>query len=165
MLERPHSIVINTTPLIAIAVATGRLDVLQCLYQNVIVPAEVEQEIRAAGAAAPGVAEFDHSPWLQRLREPQSITPFLRNSLDLGEAAVIQAAVTAGVDHVCIDEKVGRRVARLHGLTVTGSVGVMAKAKQLGYALDGEQAIQRLRAHGIWLGRDVMRLLQSECQP
>jgi len=162
MPDRSPSIVINTTPLIAISVATGSLDVLQFLYQTVIVPAEVEQEIFAAGPAAPGVAEFRRSHWLQRLNEPQSITTFLRNSLDLGEAAVIQAALAFGVDRVCIDEKVGRRVARLNELTVTGSMGLMAKAKQLGYALDGEQVIRRLRAHGIWLGQDVMRILTQE---
>lgn len=164
MPDRPSSIVINTTPLIAIAVATGSLDVLKFLYQTVVVPAEVEQEIFAAGSTAPGVAEFRRSHWLQRLHEPQSITTFLRNSLDLGEAAVIQTALTLGIDRVCIDEKVGRRVARLNGLIVTGSMGVMTKAKQLGYALDAEQVIRRLRAHGIWLGQDVMRILTQKSE-
>lgn len=162
MPDRPQSIVINTTPLIAISVATDSLEVLRFLYQNVIVPAEVEREILAAGPAAPGVAAFNRSTWLQRLNEPQSIPAFLRNSLDIGEAAVIQTALELGIDRVCIDEKVGRRIARLNDLTVTGSIGLMAKARQQGYTLDGEQAIRQLRAHGIWLGQDVMRILTQD---
>ena len=43
-----RSVVINTTPLIAL-VAAGGLDALPLLYQHVIVPLEVADEIRAGG--------------------------------------------------------------------------------------------------------------------
>ncbi len=36
---------------------------------------------------------------------------------------------------VAIDETVGRRFARLSGLTVTGSIGILLRAKTLGYPL------------------------------
>jgi len=57
----------------------------------------------------------------------------LRNSLDLGEAAVIQLALQHGIPLVAIDETVGRRFARLSGLTVTGAIGILLRAKSLGY--------------------------------
>lgn len=58
---------------------------------------------------------------------------------------------------VCIDEAVGRRVARLSGLTLTGSIGVLLKAQKLGYAVSMEQAVARVRQHGIWLSEAVIR--------
>jgi len=58
---------------------------------------------------------------------------------------------------VCIDETVGRRVARLSGLALTGSVGVLIKARQSGYDVSVPEAIERMREHGIWLSNEVVR--------
>ena len=81
----------------------------------------------------------------------------LSNPLDLGEASVIQTAADLHIPLVCIDEAVGRRVARLSGLTLTGSIGVLLKAQKLGYSVSMEQAISRMRQHGIWLGDEEIR--------
>lgn len=45
-------LVTNTTPLIALSAATGSLDVLSFLYSRVVVPLEVQIELRAAGPQA-----------------------------------------------------------------------------------------------------------------
>lgn len=160
MPDSPRELVINTTPIIALAVATGGLDILRICYDRVIVPYEVEQEILAAGSQAPAVGAFTTSNWLKRLAAPQAVLPFLQNSLDKGEAAVIQAALTHGLGLVCIDEKMGRRIARLHGLAVTGSAGILVKAKQRGFPLDIAETIARLHRQGIWLGKDVEQFLR-----
>ncbi len=162
MPDSGRSLVINTTPLITLAVATNGLDVLRLLYDRVVVPMEVGQEILAAGNSAPGVAAFNDAPWLERIRVPQEIPVFLRNSLDKGEASVVQAALDQGIGRVCIDEKVGRRIARLNGLSVTGSIGILAKARQHGFVLEVDATLARLRGHGIWIGRDVEQFFRNE---
>ncbi len=58
-----RTIVVNTTPLIALA-AAGCVDALPLLYQRVIVPLEVAEEIRAGGKHGIGVGELDSSPLL-----------------------------------------------------------------------------------------------------
>jgi predicted nucleic acid-binding protein len=62
-----RSVVINTTPLIALAVGVGNLDILRVLFDRVVVPLEVCEEIHAIGSGAPGVAAFDRADWLERL--------------------------------------------------------------------------------------------------
>lgn len=161
MPDQGQAVVINTTPLIALSVATGSLDALHALYNRVIVTYEVRQEILAGGHHAPGVADYVTSEWLECLTAPQTIPVYLQNTLDRGEASVIQAALAQGIARVCIDEKVGRRIARLNGLNLTGSIGILAKAKQAGYPLDIDQALLRLRNHGIWLGKDVEQFLRD----
>ena len=116
MSNMPKSIVINTGTLLALIAAWGGLQPLQPLYRRVLVPWEVGEEIRRGGVAGFGIAEFEAAGFLQRQAAPVSITPFLRNSLDLGEAAVIQLALNGGIETVCIDETAGRRMARLHRL-------------------------------------------------
>lgn len=122
MLET-SKIVINTSPLIALTAAWGNLARLQSLYQEVWVPLEVRQEILKGGLSNFGVAEFQDAHWLRQKQEPVLISSFLLNSLDLGEASVIQLAIDQSILTVCIDEVVGRRVAKLNGLYLTGSVG------------------------------------------
>lgn len=157
MPDGPRSIVTDTTPLIALAVATDGLEILRTLYDRVIVPLEVAEEIHAIGTNAPGVKAFDDATWLERLDKPAVLTPYLRNSLDRGEASVIQNALDLQIPLVCIDESVGRRLARLSGLTLTGSIGVLIKARNLGYPVSIPQAIERMREHGIWLSAEVVR--------
>lgn len=84
------------------------------------------------------------------------LPPYLQNVLDRGEAAVIQTALQEGVQRVCIDETVGRRIARLSNLNVTGSIGVLLKAKSMGHPIDMAEAINRMRERGIWLSQAVV---------
>ena len=108
-------LVINTTPLLSLIAATGNLEILRHLYREVCVPQEVEREIGAGqGPRAFGQAEFRADDFLTRETQPRQIAPLLRQSLDLGEASVIQLAHDRDIPLVAIDETAGRRVARLH---------------------------------------------------
>ena len=155
MLEQAKVVVTNTTPLIALTAATGSLEVLRALYTRVIVPYEVAEEIRAGGKEAFGLSVFEKASWLEINPDPVVLPPYLQNTLDLGEASVIQTALQQGVNRVCIDETIGRRVARLSNLSVTGSIGILLKAKSMGYPVSIPEAINRMREHGIWLSNAV----------
>lgn len=84
------------------------------------------------------------------------IPVYLANTLDRGEAAVTATALESGIRLVCIDETVGRRVARLAGLDLTGSLGVLIKAKQRGFPVVIREAAGRMREKGIWLSEQVI---------
>ena len=90
MPDQAKVVVTNTTPLIALTAATGNLDVLRRLYSRIVVPYEVAEEIRAGGREAFGVAVFDQASWLEISPEPLVLLPYLQNTLDRGEASVIQ---------------------------------------------------------------------------
>lgn len=119
-------------------------------------------ELRAAGPQAIGVSAFEQASWLDCQTSEVSLSPYLGNTLDRGEAAVIQTALNLNVSLVCIDETVGRRVARLSGLTLTGSIGILVKARQTGLDVSLEQAITRMREHGIWLSETVVAFARGK---
>jgi predicted nucleic acid-binding protein len=148
-------IVINTGPLIAIAAATGDLEILRGLYSRIVVPFEVCGEIIAGGPTGFAVAEFQAATFLAKQPCPAAIGIFLNNSLDTGEASVIQTALDLGIATVCIDEAVGRRIARLNALSVTGSIGVLLRAKQDGASVSIRTALANMHRYGIWLGKEV----------
>ena len=125
----------------------GDLSLLEKLYKRVLVPVEVCQEIEAGGASGFGVSEFRRSSFIEKQSNLLNITPFLRNALDLGEASVIQLALDENIHTVCIDESMGRRIARLNGLKLTGSIGVLIRAKQDGFDFSMREAINRMQTH------------------
>jgi predicted nucleic acid-binding protein len=67
---------------------------------------------------------------------------------------------------VCIDEVVGRRIARLCGLQLTGSLGIIIRAILSGQDLDLFEAIQKMRNQGIWISealeKESQRILTEE---
>ena len=163
-LERSLVLVSNTTPLIALTAALGSLDILKFMYGRVVIPLEVAQEVRAGGQSTFGVDAFHAADWLDVQDQPVTLLPFLKNSLDAGEASVIQTALNLSLPLVCIDEVVGRRTARLCGLSLTGSLGVMLKAHQLGFPVNLSQAISNMRQHGIWLSPVLIESVLAKVQ-
>lgn len=150
-----EEIVIDTSPLIALVAALGDLSILR-MYSHVWLPFEVCQEILVGGSTGFAVAEFQAAHWLEKETTSLDVAPILRNSLDRGEAAVIQLALNKGIQTVCIDEPAGRRIARLSGLSVTGSIGILLRARREGHHFSMQKAIQQMRQKGIWLSERVV---------
>jgi predicted nucleic acid-binding protein len=162
-MPKADELVINTGPLIALTAALGDLRVLK-IYSRVWVPYEVQQEILHGGAMDFAVAEFQAAIWLRILDTPLQITPLLRRLLDVGEASVIQLAQNRSLQTVCIDEAAGRRIARMSGLQVTGSLGILLRALRGGYTFSMHNAIQRMQQQGVWLSADVVKFALSEAE-
>ena len=116
----------------------------------------VSEDLAAGGAARFALAEFQAAHWLHKRTQPLSISPHLLNTLDKGEASVVQLALDNDIHTVVIDETAGRRVARLNGLAVTGSIGILLRAKNEGHPFSMREAIDRMQARGIWLSDRVI---------
>lgn len=151
-------IVIDTSPLISLVAALGDLTILESLYHQVIVPFEVRQEIQRGGTNGFAVTEFEQASFLKKWDKPIEISPFYIKSLDCGEAAVIQLALNERIQTVCIDEVQGRRIARLSNLSLTGSIGILIRAKREGYSFSMPDAIERMKKQGIRLSERVIRV-------
>lgn len=147
--------VINTGPIISLIAAVGSLDFLENLYDEVIVPLEVLNELQAGGLDCAEVRAVNASKVCVVTEHPVDLPLLLSSQLDRGEASVIQNAVLRGIHVVAIDEKMGRRIARLHQLRITGSVGILVKAVNAGWIPCLKTCFERMHAHGIWISRDL----------
>lgn len=150
------TIIINTGPLLSLIAGLGKLEILIHLYKNVIVPNEVVKEIEIGGKKGFGIDEFKKAKWLNKINEPIVISEYLKNSLDIGEASVIQFALNNNIKTVCIDEAVGRRVARLNGLNVTGTIGILIRARKEGYIDSIKNVLDNMQQKGIWLSKELI---------
>jgi len=156
MLEE-RVVVMNTGPVLALVSALGDLTLLNELYERVVIPRRVAEEILAGGSVGFGVDSFRRADFLDVQPSYCRIDPFLQKALDPGEAAVIQTALDMSISRVCIDEAAGRRIARLHGLSVTGSLGVLIKAIKAGKELHLERCIEKMRRQGVWISDQTVQ--------
>lgn len=121
-------VVPDAGPLIYLAGA-GQLDLLDRLFDRVVVPSVVFAEVVVAGDGLTGSAEVRAAEWIEVLEvQPEQSLLAL---LDAGEAAAIPLAESLGATLLC-DDADARAVARQRGLAVVGSLGVLLRAKQVG---------------------------------
>ena len=59
------------------------------------------------------------------------------------------------ISTVVIDEKLGRRIARLHDLKVTGSIGILVKAIRLKILPSLDVCFDRMEQKGIWISQNL----------
>lgn len=155
MPEVPRRVVVDTTPIIALALI-GKLGLLQHLYGEVVVPAAVYDEVLAGGASGAGRAEFQEAVWLRVISLQDARRADLLADLGRGEAEVIALAQEIDADLVVIDERLARRHARRLGLTLTGTLGVLLKAKERGLIPRITPLVEQFRQGGIHLSDAVI---------
>jgi len=85
----------------------------------------------------------------------------LKLELDAGEASAIALALDNPKARLIIDENKGRSVAKRLGLKVTGTIGVIIKAKEQGLIHSGKDLLNRLDQHGFWLSEKLKRQIME----
>src|SRR4030067_2521274 len=120
--------VINTTPLISLAVI-NKISLLDELFENVYIPMAVFKEATRKGKKYTTAIENWGKNKTVQIKDMKTKSA-LELTLDEGEAEVIILAQEIDADLVIIDEDKARKVARLNGLNVTGTIGILLDAKK-----------------------------------
>jgi predicted nucleic acid-binding protein len=103
--ETRMKVVVNATPLIALALI-NRLDLLPALFEEIVVPRAVYEEIVVQGGGRAGAAALSNATRMQ-VKEPDrllTIEPLLLG-LDAGALQVLLLARDLQSDWVLIDER------------------------------------------------------------
>ena len=141
-------VIADASPLIAL-IEIGELELLQKLYQNVSVTDIVRDEVHA-----------DLPSWITICTEyDQKQFQILQLELDPGEASAIALAFEKPGCRIIMDENKGRSVAKRLGLKVTGTIGVLIKAKEKGLIGAGKDILAKLEKHGFWLSERLKKQL------
>ena len=113
----------------------NQLVLLHQQFGEILVPNAVLDELKVS-EERPGsqsIREAISLGWIRsRDVSNEPLTQLLKQSLDRGEAEAIALAIELKADWTLLDEREGRKVAKSLGLKVTGILGVLLRAKQLG---------------------------------
>jgi uncharacterized protein len=146
------SVVADTSALLALA-ACDALELLDKLFGEVVVPAAVHNE-----CAIPGMAHSDRlTNYLRRVQDID-LSEFIIAAPGLGRGELEAMALfkRRRADYLLIDDQRARRVARLNGINVIGSLGVLLKAKTAGHIDSVRVAIEKMQSSGIHLSEELI---------
>lgn len=140
-------LVVGDTGPLNYLVLIGAAEILCALFERVLVPQAVWDELRHP--AAPSVVRtwVKHpTTWLEVRPSPSAANEDPRwHALDAGEREALTLALALKADLLLIDDRDGVAVAHRQGLVVTGALGVLDLAARQ-HLIDLGDAFTRLKA-------------------
>lgn len=124
-------VIVDTSPL-QYLYQLGYLTLLPILYKQLTIPNAVINELKqgqAKGLALPTIAEYS---WATVKKPQRPILLPLASGLGAGESEVLALTQETSQTLAILDDRRARQYARLLGVSFTGTLGVLLKAKQIG---------------------------------
>jgi hypothetical protein len=148
-------VVSNTTPILSL-LKLSRLDILKDLYTQIFIPLAVFQEIEI-GKSKTYYKDLSKIDWIniQHTQDKNATRYFL--DLDAGESEAIVLATEIEADLLLMDEKLGRFYAKHAGIKVTGTIGVLIKAKNQGLIKCLKPLLLELIERDVWISKSLIR--------
>ena len=154
------TIVCDTSPLLLFARA-DRLGLLPALYQRVVVPGAVLQEVNVqADEPARQIQVHVQQDVFQRKEARGKSLDAVGENMGRGERAAIALARELDAELVVLDDEQlddeqGRTEARRHGLSITGSIGILIEAKERDVIASMRRELDRLVEEGLWIDEQL----------
>lgn len=155
-----RKVVVNSTPLLVLG-NIGRLDILQKLYGTVFIPAAVYKEVSEKNDRA-SKALSEASEWIivKHIDNSQDYAMY-RAKLHAGEVETMILAQQRSfqADLVILDDLAARKTAQYLGLNVTGTMGVLIKAKQKGIVSEVRPLLDEIMKNGFFVSDRVLQMV------
>lgn len=139
-----REVVSNTSPLQYLHQA-GQIDLLPRLYHRVLVPTPVVAELAEGRSRGVDLPDPEELAWATVVAPPAAELLALVPDLGPGERGAIAVAVTRRLV-VVLDDALARRHAALLGLTCTGTLGILIRAKREGHLATIRPVLERLES-------------------
>ena len=135
------------------------------MYGKIMIPDAVYREVTEKRDVASQRIEAAKE-WIEiRKVDPNLDRRMYRAKLHDGEVEVMLLAQEVGADAVIIDDSAARKTAEYLSLPLTGTLGVMIKAKQQGLLEAVMPVVQQMEQNGVYCSRELkerIRVLSQE---
>ena len=143
-----------------------QLSLLAQLFDEVLVPLAVRDELLRAAHDVPGVpaihAAFQMG-WLavREVADPPRAEQ-LRADLDPGESEAIALTEELAAGILLLDERRARAHAVRRGIPITGTVGILRRARERGLVRTVSPLLQDLRLRGFRISAELVEEIRRE---
>ena len=148
-------IICDASPLIILA-KSDLLELLPSQFSDVVVPQAVVDEIMEGPLEDPMHRLISKIEWLKHETVNPPLSPLGTWQLGRGESEVIEYARLHRNYAVLLDDRAARRMAVAIGLNVYGTLSIIAEAARQGRIKSFYEAIESLKASGLYLKKDVI---------
>ncbi len=132
------------------------IEVLPKLYDRLVIPSAVVQELSHAKTPRPVSLWIRALPQWASVQSPSQIEPSSR--LGLGEREAIAIALELKAAQLLVDDRVARRIADQRGLLTSGTTGVLEQAAASGL-VNLPEVMQKLLNTNFRIDAEVVREL------
>lgn len=151
-------VVVNTTPLIALS-HVGQLDILKKLYGEIIIPQAVYKELSVKEESICKKMVNSSLDWIRIDNiQNQMAKSMYKTQLHEGEVEVMILSKEIQADVVIIDDANAKKHAKYLELLVTGTLGILIKAKQKGYVDELKPILHQMVQNGIYISQKLIEL-------
>jgi uncharacterized protein len=148
-------VVCDANPLIVLA-RVEHLDILQRLFRRVLIPPAVWSEVTRR-QAAPGAAAVARAEWLE-VRAPRAVPT---TKLGLGEREAMALAMELQA-MLIVDDGMARAAALAMGIAITGTLGVLRRAKHQGLLIAVRPILDQMQANGLHVAEPLVQAFIRE---
>jgi predicted nucleic acid-binding protein len=149
-------IISNTTPLINFA-TIERLDILEQLFDSIIIPVAVKNELIEKGNLFPALKTIQNSDFISisKIKDIRLNNSF-KIDLDEGEAEVLTLAIERNAELILLDELTARKIAKFHEVNFIGSIGCLVLAKRNGIIINIKPLLDLMREKArFWINQKL----------
>ena len=155
-----RKVISNTTPLIGLA-DIGCFDILQKLYKEIMIPAAVLEEVKSE----PAKTLVRNSDFIHVLPVAESKSRKMFSSrLHAGEVEVMLLAEEKQADLLIMDDNAAKKTAKFLGFNVTGTLGILLKAKREGYINEVRPLLDKLQDTGFYVSPKIRQYVLEEAE-
>ncbi|MCL2187584.1 MAG: DUF3368 domain-containing protein [Defluviitaleaceae bacterium] len=157
-----HKVIVNSTPIISLC-HIGKLDLLKELYGKVLIPEAVYREINAKHDSV-AKATLDNSlDWIRICKIQNEMARFFfKSQLHDGEVEVMILGKEEEATLLIIDDKNAKNHAKYLKFNVTGTLGVLLKAKKVGHINAIKPLLDKMVSEGIYIDAKVQAYCLKE---
>lgn len=154
-------VVADTSP-INYLLLINQIDLLPRLFQQIIIPDVVRDEMLDPDAP-PILQEWIANPPSWLTIQPVPVLDTTLHSLDPGEQAAITLTQTLSADLLIIDERLGRQIAEERGIAIIGTLGILDDAANQGL-INLAEAIAQLQQTNFRVSRRIIQALLNKAE-
>lgn len=155
-------VIVNSTPLIVLS-NINHLSLLQKLYKDIYIPQAVFDEVTAKSDSACQQIK-NNLDWIHVCKiKNENEKKMYRAKLHAGEVEVmILAQEDEKEDLLIIDDNSAKKTAKFLGLKVTGSLGILLKAKKEALISEVTPLLHELMQNGFYISPQILDLVKKE---
>lgn len=143
-------IIVSDTTAINYLVLIGEADLLKDLFEEIIIPQAVNEELRRERTPIPVRNWMDSQPrWLNVMQRTVEL-PEAAKALGKGEREVIALAVELKADAILLDDKRAKTEARSRNISVITILNILEAGAQRGL-VNLSDAVERLRQTNFYM--------------
>lgn len=123
----------------------------------------VQYEVVVQGAT--GAEEVDKASWINVQTVTNKLAvELLRERLDAGESEAIVLAMESKTNLLLMDDARGRRISKVRGIKLIGTLGVLVVAKEYGLVTEVQPLLDQLINVGFYMSSDLYQTILKQAR-